>query len=150
MLGKHESGVCSCPGPAPSSLDSGNIFYNAYEFTPQRQPRHPRPLPPSPLKFHLVSILLLKAGPVGAAPREGEMSPRHCHIDLEVSSVSLWLLQGPAQRTHFPRLKVRPTARATPGDSLAAAPGQEAPLPPCPPRGPGVMTRVPRAARLNN
>lgn len=68
MLGKHASGVCASPGPAPSPLASGSIFYNAYEFMPQRQPRHPQPLPPSPLKSHLVPILLLQAGSVGANP----------------------------------------------------------------------------------
>lgn len=27
MLGKHESGVCPSPGPAPSSLEAGSIFF---------------------------------------------------------------------------------------------------------------------------
>lgn len=32
MLGKHGSSVCIPPRGPPSSLDSGDIFYNAYEL----------------------------------------------------------------------------------------------------------------------
>lgn len=139
MLGKHESGVCSSPGPEPSSLDSGNIFYNAYELMPQRQPRHPQPLPPPPLKFHLVSVLLLKAGSAGPAPSEGGMSLCYCHIDLEESPASA---RAPADlswsRTHLAPHKVRTRRQGSPRR------GQN-PLPRCPPEWPGVTNGGPQS-----
>jgi hypothetical protein len=49
------------PGSMPSSLDSGDIFYNAYEFMLQRPPSHPGPAaitPEIPFTFNFAVELL--------------------------------------------------------------------------------------------
>lgn len=61
MLGKHSSSVCMSAGSMPSSLDSGDIFYNAYEFMLQRPASHPGPAdvaPEIPFTFNFAVELL--------------------------------------------------------------------------------------------
>lgn len=77
MLGKHSSSVCMSPGSMPTSLDLGNIFYNAYEFMLQRPPSHPGPAaitPEIPFTFNFaVELLCLSCACEGEA--HGRRSP---------------------------------------------------------------------------